>query len=95
MEPPSRDDPEHVKMRYWRAEIVKMSQPELSKVSGFSVSTIADMEAGMNRSTKTPLDPNAVKRYRMACAAVTLGCKFDWLSLRMIPDAPVEIRLFR
>jgi hypothetical protein len=31
----------------------------------------------------------------MACAAVTLGVEFDRISMSLIPDVPVEIRLFR
>jgi transcriptional regulator with XRE-family HTH domain len=95
MTPPRSSDPEHVRCKYWREEIVKMSRQEVADLTGMSVSRIADFEAGMNRATKTPIDEASMKRYRMACAAVTLGCRFDWLSCRLITELPVEIRLFK
>lgn len=94
MEPPSHDAPEHIKARYWRDEIVKMTKGEVAELTGFSVSTITDMEAGHNRTTKKTIDPDAMRRYRMACAAVTLGVQFDWISVSLIPEVPVEIKLF-
>jgi hypothetical protein len=92
---PSPDAPEHIRCKWWRENVVNLSRPRLAELTGFSISTIADIEAGHNRSTKAPVDAAVMQRYRMTCAAVTLGVEFDWLSLRLIPDAPVEIRMFQ
>lgn len=91
MERPPADAPEHALCLYWRKEIMKMSRAELSEVIGFSASTITDMETGHNRSTKVPIDPAAMKRYRMACAGAALGAEFTWLKLKVIPAGQVEI----
>lgn len=68
-----------------------MTRAELAEATGFSVSTITDMESGQNRSTKAPIDPAAMKRYRMACTAVTLGAEFNWRIARVIPTGYCEI----
>lgn len=73
---------------------MKMSRAELAEAIGFSASSITDIETGHNRATKAPIDPAVIKRYRLACAAVALGVDFDWLSMSIIPDVPVEIRFF-
>lgn len=93
MAPPA-DAPEHVKAEWWRKNVARLSRPELAQLTGFSVSRIADIEAGVTRSTGAPIDQGAMNRYRMACAAVALGVEFDWLTLSLIPDMPVEIRMF-
>lgn len=93
--PPAPDAPEHVRARWWRIHSVKMTRAEVAETTGVSVSRIADIEAGENRTTKTPIDDATMKRYRMACAAVTLGVEFDFVTMSLIPDVPVEIRLFR
>lgn len=93
--PPAPDAPEHVRARWWRIHSVKMTRAEVAELTGVSASRIADIEAGENRSTKQPIDDATMKRYRMACAAVTLGADFDFVTLSVIPTVPVEIRLFR
>jgi hypothetical protein len=94
MDKPPADAPEHLKCRYWREEIMTWTRAQASEATGFSVSTISDMELGFNRSTKANIDPAAMKRYRMACAAASLGVDFDWYTTRLIPEHPVEIRVF-
>lgn len=95
MIPPAADAPEHVKARWWRESVANMSRSEVAELTGFSVSRIADMESGQNRSTHAPIDEATMRRYRMACAAVSLGVEFDWIDMKLIPDVPVEIRMFR
>lgn len=91
---PPESAPEHVKAKYWREHIVRLSRPKLAEMIGMSVSTIADIEAGHNRSTKAVIDTAVMQRYRMCCAAVMAGIEFDWLSMSLIPDVPVQIRMF-
>lgn len=91
--PPARDAPDHIRCKWWRENIMKLSRPKLAELTGFSQSTIADIEAGVNRTTKATIDPSVMQRYRLACAAVALGAQFDWLSLSVVPTVPVEIRM--
>jgi len=90
---PERNDPEHERCKWWRENIMHMSRSKLSELTGFSQSSIADIEAGVNRSTKAPIDEAVMQRYRLACAAVALNVQFDWLSLSVIPTVPVEIKM--
>lgn len=91
---PSKDAPEHIRARYWREHIAKMSRPELAEAIGYSVSSIGDMEAGMNRITKKPIDAAAMKRYRLLCMTVGLDAEFDWDSLEMIIVEPVRLSMW-
>lgn len=91
---PPDDAPEHVRARYWREHVAKMSRPELGELIGYSVSTIGDIEAGMNRITRKPIDPQAMKRYRLLCAAAGLGIEFDWGPLRMTMTDPVALTMW-
>ncbi|MDQ0132651.1 DNA-binding XRE family transcriptional regulator [Neorhizobium galegae] len=91
---PPKNAPEHLRARYWRENIAKMSRPELAEAIGYSVSTIGDMEAGMNRITKKPIDPLAMKRYRLLCMTVGLDAEFDWGRLRMTIVDPVELTMW-
>jgi len=91
--PPAKDAPDHIRCKWWRENIMHMSRSKLSELTGFSQSSIADIEAGVNRSTKAPIDEAVMQRYRLACAAVALNVQFDWLSLSIIPTVPVEIKM--
>lgn len=91
---PPESAPEHVKAKYWREHIVRLSRPKLAEMIGMSVSSIADIETGHNRSTKAVIDGAVMQRYRMCCAAVMAGIEFDWFSVSLIPDVPVQIRMF-
>lgn len=94
IEKPGNDAPEHVRARYWREHIAKMSRPALAEAIGYSVSTIGDMEAGMNRITKKPIDALAMKRYRLLCMTVGLDAEFDWDELEMIIVEPVMLKMW-
>lgn len=91
---PPKNAPEHLRARYWRENIAKMSRPELAEAIGYSVSTIGDMEAGMNRITKKPIDPLAMKRYRLLCMTVGLDAEFDWDGLELMIVEPVQLRMW-
>lgn len=91
---PIKSDPEHIRARYWRENIAKMSRPALAEAIGYSVSTIGDMEAGMNRITKKPIDAVAMKRYRLLCMTVGLNAEFDWDELDIIIDEPVQLKMW-
>lgn len=85
------DEPEHVRCKRWREEVVRLSRPDLSDLTGFSASSIADIEAGFNRTTGKPIDGAVMKRYRMACASATIGAVFDWNMVRIVPTGYCEI----
>lgn len=91
---PPKDAPEHVRARYWRENIAKMSRPQLAEAIGYSVSSIADIEAGMNRTTRQPIDPLTMKRYRLLCAGVGLDIEFDWDELEMMIVEPVMLKMW-
>lgn len=93
-EQPPRDAPEHIRARYWREYIAKMSRPELAEAIGYSVSSIGDMEAGMNRITKKPVDAVTMKRYRLLCMTVGLTAEFDWDEMSMMITEPIELRMW-
>lgn len=69
--------PEHVRCRQWR-EGLKLSRPKLAELTGYSVESIVDFEAGARRGTGAPLDPGALRRFKLCCAAVACGLTFDW-----------------
>lgn len=93
-EQPPKSAPEHVRARYWREHIAKMSRPELAEAIGYSVSTIGDIEAGMNRATRQPIDPVTMKRYRLLCAGVGLDIEFDWDELEMMIVEPIRLKMW-
>ncbi|PYE25080.1 helix-turn-helix protein [Rhizobium sp. PP-CC-3A-592] len=93
MERPLESEPEHLKCRYWRSEIVKMTKAQVAQLTGFSVSSITDIENGENRSTKKAIDKQVMKRYRMACASVSLAADFTWLDISLDTDMPVKMRM--
>lgn len=93
-EKPDKSEPEHIRARYWRENVVRMSRPALAEAIGYSVSTIGDMEAGMNRITKKPIDAVAMKRYRLLCMTVGLDASFDWDELEMIIVEPVMLKMW-
>jgi transcriptional regulator with XRE-family HTH domain len=91
MNQPSLSDAEHVKARWWREIIIQMTRAELAQRIGVSESRILDIEAGKTRGTGKPVDEATMQRYRMACAALTLGIEFDWLTCTLRPVAKVQI----
>lgn len=88
---PAADAPEHVRARWWRENVVRLSRAALAEAIGYSPSIITDIERGANRGTGAPIDPAVMHRYRMACAALTVGASFDWTSCRLRPAVPVTI----
>ncbi|MDI7862547.1 hypothetical protein MRS76_11300 [Rhizobiaceae bacterium n13] len=88
MEKPDADAPEHVKCKWWREEVMELSREQLAPLVGFSAAAIKDFE----RPNKE-IDPMARKRYTMACAAVSIGVEFDWLTTRLSISRPVEITM--
>jgi transcriptional regulator with XRE-family HTH domain len=85
--------PEHEKALWWRKVIVNMTRAELSALVGVSESRIADIENGKTRGSGAVIDQDTMTRYRMACAAVSLGVQFDWTSCTLKPVTRAEIRL--
>lgn len=92
---PTNDAPEHERARYWREHIMGLSRRELAERLAMSVSRIEDMERGNVRGDERPIDPASMTRYRLACAAITLGVSFNFLALTMTTSVPVKITLAR
>lgn len=68
----------HERAKQWR-EKLGLSVDRLADVTGFSRSTIFDMESGFQRTTGKPVEPRAFQRYRLTCAAINSGAEsFDW-----------------
>jgi hypothetical protein len=86
--------PEHVRARYWREHTMRLSRRELGEMLAMSESRIEDLERGTVRGDERPIDPASMQRYRLACAALTLGIEFDWVSLIMTTPVPVTITLY-
>lgn len=91
-ERPPSDAPEHVKAQYWRKRVLRVTQDELSRLTGYSVSSVRAFERGCkNDPRRTPLDPDAIKRYRTACAAIEARVRFDWLTCQVGEAKPREL----
>jgi len=79
--------------RHWREKIMKLSRRELAELTGFSASRISDIEQGSNRASGAETDEANMLRYRLACAAVTLGAQFNWTEISLKTTVPIEIKL--
>jgi len=67
----------HERAKAWR-NARGFSIPKLAAATGYSMRSISGFEAGLNANGK-PLAPEAMHRYRLACAAVEHGLAgFDW-----------------
>lgn len=76
---PIPEEPEHVKARRWREEIMKLSRAALAGRLGLSQSAIVDLEAGFHRGTGRQFEPSDYRMYRLACAATFAGLEaWDW-----------------
>jgi hypothetical protein len=73
---PYLDNP-HVHAFAWRLSH-GLSRNALSRLTGYSVAHIRNMEAGINHATGRPIPARSFIRYRMACAAVHAGLEFDF-----------------
>lgn len=67
----------HVVAEAWRRSI-GLSRAELSRLTGYSVAHVRNMERGINIATGRPIPPRSFIRYKMACAAVHAGLDFDF-----------------
>ncbi len=63
--------PFHKRARQWR-EAAGLSRPELAKLAGYSITQIVDFERGEHQNGRR-LNLNAMRRYRLVCAALALG----------------------
>lgn len=82
-----RDLAEHERARHWRVSC-GMSRAELSLLTGYSESSIKQMEAGKNSAGDT-VSEDAWQRYRLVCAAAMAGLEFDW---RTVKCGDIKIR---
>lgn len=87
----STPHPEAKAARHWRKERMRLTLAQLSALSGYSVSAIHDFERGTYRGSNDPIPDEAFKRYRLACAAVAAGARFDWKSVRVNITETFEI----
>lgn len=72
-----RVKPEQSRFRWWREDVMRMTQKELARALDISPTRIRDYERG---------DPIPVK-VRLACAALQLGAVFDFVDLTMSPGS--------
>ena len=63
--------PFHKRARQWR-EDAGLSRAELAKLAGYSQTQIVDFERGAHQDGRR-LNLNAMRRYRLVCAALALG----------------------
>jgi hypothetical protein len=73
---PSLDAAEAARAKFWRKNIAKLTRKELSKATGYSLSTIALFEQGYDHNGK-PLGSRAWKRYRLICSGL-MASKGAW-----------------
>ena len=67
----------HEQFLRWRKEH-RYTRAELARLTGFSVSVIADMETGIVRGVrKRPVPFSTMKRYRLCLAAIAHGLE-NW-----------------
>lgn len=78
---------ENEKARQWR-ESLKLTRPQLSDLTGYSLSQILLFEKG-ETNAGDPIAPEAWQRYRLICAAVMAGLDFDW---RRVKCGDITIR---
>ncbi len=65
--------------REWRKR-AGFSREQLSRITGYSVSHITNMEREVWGDHEGPR-PQSWQRYKLACAAALLGLEFDWQDL--------------
>lgn len=93
MKKPATTAPEHEKALYWRIHIAQLSRREVSEMTGYSESSISDIERGHNRGTGKKIDAQVMNRYRLTCAAGWLGVSFDWHTVELQPKNKVKIKI--
>lgn len=67
----------------WR-EGVGLSRRRLAELTGYGQSTIAAIERGQ-WARGTDIDETTMQAYRLACAAVALGVRFEWGEIELRP----------
>jgi len=80
---------EHEKAYLWR-RAMGYSRAKLARLTGYSQSAIADIEAGRYRNTGHPIPAYVMTRYRMMCGAVTANLSFDWYRARVTTSEAVR-----
>lgn len=65
---PSLGAPEGLRAAFWRETVLKLSRPALADLLGVQSQVVERYE----NADKVP------ERYRLACAALGAGLKFDW-----------------
>lgn len=78
---PAPDAPEHVRAHWWRVHIAKLARPALAERLGKSPAYVQRMEAG--EINGRPIEAAEYAMYRLACAAISAGVKFDWIETRL------------
>jgi transcriptional regulator with XRE-family HTH domain len=80
---------ENEKAYLWR-KAMGLSRKRLSDMTGYSISSIIDIEKGTYRQNGNPVPPSVLKRYRTACGAVTADVVFDWYRARLKSETVVR-----
>ncbi len=68
---------DHDKLLTWR-KAAKLTRQALAEATGYSISTITDMETGTYRSSGKRVDAKALQRYKLACATVAASLDAPW-----------------
>jgi transcriptional regulator with XRE-family HTH domain len=83
-------NPEGPRAKAWRKG-AGLSRSRLSELTGYGQSTIAAIERGQ-WARGTMVDDATMQAYRLACAAVALGVRFDWGEIELRPfEAVIRI----
>jgi hypothetical protein len=69
---------QHEKAKAWRIRN-GYQKAALSKLTGFSRTSIDEFETGFYRKDGRPIGERAMRRYRLICAAISHGnADWDW-----------------
>ena len=82
------------KAKAWRLRR-RFTIKEIAEATGYSASTISDIEAGAARGPKAhPTPPGTMRRYRMCCAAIEYGLAgWDFTDSSAGPSATAHQKL--
>lgn len=85
------DMAEHERAFHWRKKIMGLSRAKAAELTGFSTSRISDIEQGFSRASGDKINPKVMQRYRLICAAISLGVDFDWSTMTLQPASGIKM----
>jgi transcriptional regulator with XRE-family HTH domain len=78
----------HIMAEAWRMRL-GLSRPQLARLTGYSISHIQNMEAGLNLSTGAAIRKQDMQRYKLVCAAIHAGLDFNWKQCAILPKPAI------